>query len=48
MSVPPSYPPKRVNGYMISCFITPSTDVSYTWPITLKFELERNAFDSYI
>ncbi len=47
MSVPPSYPPKRVNGYMISCFITPSTDVSYTWPITLKFELERK-FGKYI
>jgi predicted AlkP superfamily phosphohydrolase/phosphomutase len=41
VGVPPSYPPKPVNGCMISCFITPSTEKEYTYPKDLKEEIER-------
>lgn len=47
VGVPPSYPPRKVNGYMISCFITPSPDSIYTAPIRLKIDLEKR-FGKYI
>jgi len=40
VSVPPSYPPKPVKGKLISCFITPTKEQSYTYPESLKQELE--------
>jgi predicted AlkP superfamily phosphohydrolase/phosphomutase len=39
VGVPPSYPPREINGNLISCFITPSTD-KYTYPPELKEEIE--------
>ncbi len=41
VGVPPSYPPKKINGCMVSCFITPSSSVNYTYPRSLKSEIER-------
>ena len=41
LGVPPSYPPKRINGWMIGCFITPDSSVNYTYPAELKSEIER-------
>jgi len=41
IGIPPSYPPKRVNGYLISCFITPDASVDYTYPKELKGEIEK-------
>lgn len=32
LSVPGTSPPSPVNGVMTSCFLTPSTDVPYTYP----------------
>ena len=40
VGVPPSYPPKEVNGCLISCFITPDTNRDYTYPASLKKEIE--------
>ncbi len=40
VSVPPSYPPRKVNGYLISCFITPGPESPYTYPPLLKREIE--------
>lgn len=40
IGVPPGYPPKPVNGYAISCFLTPGADSSFTYPESLKSELE--------
>lgn len=40
VSVPPAYPPKPVNGSQISCFMTPSVDKDYTYPVGLKLEIE--------
>jgi len=41
VSVPPGYPPTPVNGDLISCFITPDADREYTYPPTLKEEVEK-------
>lgn len=41
VGIPPSYPPKEVNGWLISCFITPDSSVNYTYPPELKSEIER-------
>lgn len=42
VGVPQTYPPKPVNGCMVSCFLTPSTKSQYTYPNELKNEIEKN------
>jgi predicted AlkP superfamily phosphohydrolase/phosphomutase len=39
INVPMTYPPKPVNGFIISGFETPSTDAQFTWPPELKQEI---------
>lgn len=39
LNVPITYPPEAVDGFMISGMMTPSGDVEYTYPRTLKEEL---------
>ncbi|MFO0838240.1 MAG: alkaline phosphatase family protein [Phycisphaerae bacterium] len=41
INVPMTYPPRPVNGFMISGFETPSIDADFTWPTELKRELLR-------
>jgi predicted AlkP superfamily phosphohydrolase/phosphomutase len=41
INVPMTYPPKPVNGFMISGFETPSVDAEFTWPRELKQEIFR-------
>ena len=41
VSIPPGYPPMPVNGDLISCFITPDADREYTYPPSLKQEVEK-------
>ena len=43
LSVPQTYPPKKVNGELVSCLLTPTSDSDYTYPASLKEELERIA-----
>src|SRR3990172_11027139 len=41
LGVPPTYPVSRVNGVMVSCFLTPDTEtVQWTYPAELKAEIE--------
>jgi predicted AlkP superfamily phosphohydrolase/phosphomutase len=41
LGVPQTYPVSRVNGVMVSCFLTPNTTTSqYTYPASLKDEIE--------
>ena len=47
IGIPPSYPPKSINGYLVSCFITPDTSVNYTYPKSLKKEI-KNLVGEYI
>ncbi len=41
VGVPPSYPPKKIKGWLISCFITPEGSKNYTYPPELREEVER-------
>lgn len=43
LGVPPSWPPRPVNGCMVSCFLTPSSDRPYTYPAELRDEIEAVA-----
>jgi predicted AlkP superfamily phosphohydrolase/phosphomutase len=40
--VPPTYPPKPINGFMITDFNTPSKEKPYSFPPWLKSELQSN------
>lgn len=39
IGVPGTYPPRPVNGMMVSCFLTPSTKNQYTYPAKLQDEI---------
>ncbi|MBI4578888.1 MAG: alkaline phosphatase family protein [Planctomycetes bacterium] len=41
INVPMTYPPRKVNGFMISGFETPSVDTEFTWPPELKPDILR-------
>jgi len=41
LGVPGTYPPKPILGDMVSCFMAPSTDVGFTFPESLKEEVQR-------
>jgi predicted AlkP superfamily phosphohydrolase/phosphomutase len=41
IAVPQTYPPKPVNGEVVTCFLTPSTDKQFTYPATLRDEVQR-------
>jgi predicted AlkP superfamily phosphohydrolase/phosphomutase len=40
VGIPPSYPPYKVNGHLVGCFLTPDTNSNYTYPPELKEEIE--------
>lgn len=39
IGVPQTYPVNRVNGVMVSCFLAPSTQGSYTYPDSMRSEI---------
>jgi predicted AlkP superfamily phosphohydrolase/phosphomutase len=41
LSVPLTYPPSSVDGFMVSCFMTPSLESDYTYPKELKQEIKE-------
>lgn len=43
VGVPQTYPPKAIDGCMVTSFLTPSTKSQYTYPPELKHEVERVA-----
>ncbi len=43
LNVPATYPPETVNGFMASGYLTPGTDVDFTYPTSFKEELFRVA-----
>jgi predicted AlkP superfamily phosphohydrolase/phosphomutase len=48
LGVPQTYPPKWVNGSLVSCFLAPDTSANYTFPIPLKTEIQRAVGDYII
>ncbi len=43
VGIPQTFPPKEINGLMVTCFLTPSKDKPYTYPANLKYEVEQVA-----
>ncbi|MDA1193424.1 MAG: alkaline phosphatase family protein [Candidatus Poribacteria bacterium] len=41
LGVPLTYPPKRMNGHLVSCFLTPDTNRTFTHPASLGGELNQ-------
>ncbi len=42
VGVPPSYPPRRMNGINVGCFLTPDTQHNeYTYPASIKSEITQ-------
>ena len=39
--MPGTYPPRPLNGVMVSCFLTPSLEQQHTYPPPLRREVER-------
>ena len=48
LGIPQTYPPKPVNGIMVSCFLTPDTSSQYTYPPDLKKEIAGQVGDSIL
>jgi predicted AlkP superfamily phosphohydrolase/phosphomutase len=40
LGVPQTYPVSQVHGVMVSCFLTPDTNRQYTYPASVKKEIE--------
>lgn len=47
IGVPPSFPPPKVNGISVGCFMTPSVDDAYTHPPHIKDEI-RDLVGEYL
>src|SRR5438874_16840 len=43
INIPATYPPETVNGIMVSGYLTPSTNVDFTYPLSFQEELWRVA-----
>lgn len=43
INIPATYPPETVNGIMVSGYLTPSTEVEFTYPASFKDELFKIA-----
>jgi predicted AlkP superfamily phosphohydrolase/phosphomutase len=41
LGVPMTFPPRQVNGEMVSCFLAPSTESRYTYPEELRDEISK-------
>ncbi|WP_455391489.1 alkaline phosphatase family protein [[Eubacterium] cellulosolvens] len=48
MNLPQTYPPKPINGILISSFLTPDKELTYTYPEEIKDELDEIAEGNYI
>lgn len=48
LGVPQTFPPRPINGHMVTCFLTPSMQSQCTYPPELKAELEPAAGGEYI
>jgi predicted AlkP superfamily phosphohydrolase/phosphomutase len=46
--VPQTYPPRPLNGVLVSSFLAPSKDVQYTYPDEIKAEIDLAAGGDYM
>lgn len=47
VNVPGTYPPEKLNGFMITGLLTPSKDADFTFPTNLKHRLNENDLGKY-
>ncbi|MFA5863730.1 MAG: alkaline phosphatase family protein [Phycisphaerae bacterium] len=47
LGVPGTYPPSAINGWMVGCFLSPSIESNYTYPVGLKNEIAE-VFGEYM
>lgn len=47
INIPMTYPPQEVDGYMISCWLTPPNAYIFTYPPELKDEIPDYRIDQY-
>jgi len=47
LGVPLTFPPKPINGEVVSCFLAPNTEAEYTFPAALKQEI-RDTVGEYV
>ena len=48
LGVPQTYPPRPIQGQMVTCFLTPSVESQYTYPPELKQTIATLIEDEYI
>jgi predicted AlkP superfamily phosphohydrolase/phosphomutase len=48
IGIPPSYPPIKVNGSLISCSLTPKNNKDFTYPPQLASEIENLVDGNYL
>lgn len=48
LNVPLTYPPKKINGYMVTDFLTPDASCEFTYPSSLKQELHAMLGKDYL
>lgn len=48
IGVPPTYPPFKINGNLVSCFITPQNSKNFTYPSELAKEIEDVTDGNYM
>ena len=47
LGVPGTFPPTPINGWMVGCFLTPSIESHYTYPVDFKNDIAKN-FGEYL
>jgi len=45
IGLPPSYPPRAINGNLVTCMITPGPEKEFTYPLSLKDEVRSVVVD---
>lgn len=48
IGVPPSFPPKKIKGTIVSCFMTPKNSGNYTFPSEALNEIKKVTGQNYI
>jgi len=48
MAVPQTYPPRPLNGIMVSCFMTPNKEVPFTYPEAVQGLLDQVSGGEYV
>src|SRR5690606_6334407 len=48
IGVPPGFPPKKINGTVVSCFMTPKNSANFTFPSEASTEINKITGNNYV